>query len=55
MYDFVYGGKRLGGTAAVKRSETSIAEYAPGQPVAVRYDPLLCDLLDFGYLPIYPY
>lgn len=38
MYDFQHEGKRIGGTTSLKRSNA--AEYEPGQPLAIRYDPL---------------
>ena len=39
MYDFEYGGRRLGGTSTLKIGSPA-AEYSPGQAIAVHYDPL---------------
>jgi len=40
MYDFQSGGESFGGTAFLKQAEIGTAEYAPGQPIAIRFDPL---------------
>jgi hypothetical protein len=40
MYDFTYGGESFGGTASLKWNKIATAEYSPGQPIAVLYDPL---------------
>ncbi|MGD0131070.1 MAG: hypothetical protein ABSE57_03445 [Bryobacteraceae bacterium] len=38
-YSFTHGGDRFGGTAWVKR-RASAADWAPGQPIDVIFDPL---------------
>jgi len=38
-YSFTYGGDRFGGTSRVKR-RVSRADWAPGQPIDVTFDPL---------------
>jgi len=40
MYDFRSGGESFGGTASLKKAEIGTAECAPGQPIAIRFDPL---------------
>ncbi|MGO9239834.1 MAG: DUF3592 domain-containing protein [Bryobacteraceae bacterium] len=39
-YSYQHQGEVYGGTASLGRGETVAAGYAPGQAIAVRYDPL---------------